>query len=96
MAAGPPLRGHLRWSSVLTIVLLSVAALVSLAPLWWMLVTALMKPALTLEFPPRLLPIPATLDNFGQVLVLRFQSAHARQDRENAPISGSTRRWKSS
>ena len=52
----------------LVLALLSVAALVSLAPLWWMLVTALSPPQLTLEFPPRLLPVPATLDNFVQVL----------------------------
>ncbi len=57
-----------RLGSALIIAFLSAAALVSLMPLWWMLVTALTEPELTLEFPPRLLPIPATLANFAQVL----------------------------
>jgi len=53
---------------VLVIAFLSVAAAVSLMPLWWMLVTALTRPELSLEFPPRLLPVPPTIANFAQVV----------------------------
>ena len=59
---------HVRGWSALVIGFLTVAALVSLTPLWWMVVTSLTKPELTLEFPPKLLPIPATLRNFASVI----------------------------
>jgi multiple sugar transport system permease protein len=54
--------------SVLVIAFLSVTALISLTPLWWMIVTAFTKPEITLQFPPKLLPIPPTLHNLEQVL----------------------------
>lgn len=54
--------------SIFVVAFLSVMALISLTPLWWMIVTAFTKPELTLEFPPKLLPIPTTLQNFAQVL----------------------------
>lgn len=58
----------IRAGSVLVIAVLTALALVSLTPLWWMMVTAFTKPELALEFPPRLLPAPATLVNFERVL----------------------------
>ena len=54
--------------SVVTIVVLTIMAVVSLMPLWWMIITAFKKPELTLEFPPKFLPIPMTIENFVEIL----------------------------
>ena len=54
--------------SILVIVVLSVMAVISLTPLWWMIVTAFKRPELVLDFPPKFLPIPPTLENFIAIL----------------------------
>ena len=53
------------------IALLTVMAVVSLLPLYWMIVTALSKPALVLQFPPKILPMPPTMENFVEIMKLR-------------------------
>ena len=53
------------------IALLSVMAVVSLLPLYWMIVTAFSKPALVLQFPPKILPMPPTMENFVEIMKLK-------------------------
>ena len=53
------------------IVLLTVMAVVSLLPLYWMIVTAFSKPALVLQFPPKILPMPPTIENFVEITKLK-------------------------
>jgi multiple sugar transport system permease protein len=53
------------------IALLAVMAIVSLLPLYWMIVTAFSKPELVLEFPPKIVPMPPTMENFIAVAKLK-------------------------
>lgn len=48
--------------------LLLIAAVASLLPLYWMLVTALQQPTLTVTFPPEWSPANPTFLNFGRFL----------------------------
>lgn len=48
--------------------ILSVLAIVSLFPMYWMILTAFQPRALTLAFPPEFLPSDATLANFRELL----------------------------
>lgn len=57
-----------RIGRTVVIVVLSIMGIISLMPLWWMIVTAFKRAELVLEFPPKLLPIPATLDNFKEII----------------------------
>jgi len=59
-------RGLLR-SNLVNYVLLTVLALVMVAPFIWMLSTSFKPQAETITFPPRLLPQQPTLENYGQV-----------------------------
>ena len=61
-------RFRIRPWSILVILVLTVLGMISLTPLWWMLVTAFKKANLVLAFPPKFLPIPATLDNFAEII----------------------------
>jgi len=60
--------------SVVVIAFLTILAVISLTPLWWMLVTAFKKPDLVLEFPPRFLPIPFTINNFVEVVKFGYMA----------------------
>ena len=53
------------------ITLLTILAVVSLLPLYWMIVTAFSKPALVLQFPPQIVPLPPTLANFIEISKLK-------------------------
>lgn len=55
---------------VLIYVLLTIIAIVSLFPLYWLFVTSLTPAAATLKLPPQMLPTNPTLQNF--VDILRF------------------------
>lgn len=50
---------------------LMILAAVSLLPLYWMIVTAFSKPALVLQFPPKIVPMPPTLENFIEIMKLK-------------------------
>ena len=54
-----------------SILLLTLLALVSLTPLWWMIVTAFKRPEMVLKFPPQFLPVPPTLANFAEIFKLQ-------------------------
>ena len=47
-----------------TLVILLVLALAAIIPLYWMVVTAIQRPTLTMQFPPEWIPSEPTLDNF--------------------------------
>lgn len=53
---------------VLIYFLLTVIAIVSLFPLYWLFVTALTPASATLRLPPQLLPTQPTLQNFADIL----------------------------
>ena len=53
------------------IALLTVMAVVSLLPLYWMIVTAFSKPELVFEFPPKIVPMPPTVENFIEITKLK-------------------------
>lgn len=44
--------------------ILLVLALAAIIPLYWMVVTAIQRPTLTMQFPPEWIPSEPTLDNF--------------------------------
>lgn len=50
------------------LVLLTFIALVSLFPLYWLFNTALTPASSTVKLPPDLIPVNATLNNFGEIL----------------------------
>lgn len=56
------------WTAVLFIVIVSVLALMTVIPLYWMVTTALTPAALTVRFPPELFPSEPTLRNFEEIL----------------------------
>ncbi|MFF1573949.1 carbohydrate ABC transporter permease [Leifsonia sp. NPDC058292] len=56
---------RVRWWTYLMVV---VVGLVILAPFAWMVITALMTTAQTLQIPPSVIPTPPTLDGVQQVL----------------------------
>ena len=47
-----------------TFVILLILALAAIIPLYWMVVTAIQRPTLTMQFPPEWIPAEPTLDNF--------------------------------
>ena len=53
------------------ILFLTILAAVSLLPLYWMIVTAFSKPALVLKFPPKIVPMPPTMENFIEIMKLK-------------------------
>ncbi len=55
-------------SRVVILILLTLVAVVSLFPLYWLFVTALSPFSSTVKFPPELFPVNATLDNVGEIL----------------------------
>jgi multiple sugar transport system permease protein len=59
-----PTRFSVSWQ----LVLLTFLALLSLLPLYWMVVTALTSSALTVKFPPELFPSNPTLENFRNII----------------------------
>lgn len=54
--------------TVLILLLLSALAFLALIPLYWMFVTSLTPSALTVKFPPELIPSQPTLENFREIL----------------------------
>ncbi len=63
-----PKRLWLRLPRVLVYLLLTLVALVSLFPLYWLFNTALTPATSTVKLPPDLIPAHATLDNFYQIV----------------------------
>src|SRR5512133_3253554 len=53
---------------VVVYLLLTVIAVVSLFPLYWLFVTALTPASATLKLPPQMLPTHPTLQNFAEIL----------------------------
>ncbi len=49
-------------------VLLLICAILTLFPLYWMIVTSFREPSIVIELPPNLLPWPLTLKNFQRIL----------------------------
>ncbi|NMB45927.1 MAG: carbohydrate ABC transporter permease [Firmicutes bacterium] len=49
---------------VATFIILLILALAAIIPLYWMVVTAIQRPTLTMQFPPEWIPSEPTLDNF--------------------------------
>ncbi len=54
--------------AVLILVVLIVLSLAALVPLYWMFATSLTPSAMTVRFPPELIPTDPTLDNYRAVL----------------------------
>ncbi|HEX7002543.1 MAG TPA: carbohydrate ABC transporter permease [Trueperaceae bacterium] len=54
--------------AVLILVVLIVLSLAALVPLYWMFATSLTPSAMTVKFPPELIPSDPTLDNYSAVL----------------------------
>ena len=61
-----------RLGHYLAFVLLMLAAILALLPLYWMIVTAIQEPTLTVTFPPEWFPANPTLFNFERL----FQRPH--------------------
>ncbi|HEX7022307.1 MAG TPA: carbohydrate ABC transporter permease [Trueperaceae bacterium] len=57
-----------RWGTLGMLLLLSALAILALVPLYWMFVTSLTPSALTVKFPPDLIPAHPTLDNFREII----------------------------
>ena len=57
-----------RWGTVGILIILSLLAFLALIPLYWMFVTSLTPSALTVKFPPELIPSRPTFDNFRDIL----------------------------
>ena len=66
MVGTSKLRGRTEFAFI--IIILTILAVISLTPLWWLIVTALTKATLVLEFPPKIFPNPPTLNNFKEIL----------------------------
>jgi multiple sugar transport system permease protein len=49
---------------IVTFMILLILALAAVIPLYWMVVTAVQRPTLTMQFPPEMIPSEPTLDNF--------------------------------
>jgi multiple sugar transport system permease protein len=60
-------RRRLDPSKILVLVFLTVVAVVSLFPLYWIFATALTPAAATVKIPPDLIPANPTLDNFVEI-----------------------------
>jgi multiple sugar transport system permease protein len=56
------------WGTVLFLGLLTLLAVLTLVPLYWMVVTAFTPPTLAVRFPPELIPSSPTLRNFQAAL----------------------------
>ncbi len=54
-------------NKTISLIILSVLALMAFLPLYWMIVTAFKQPTLTMKFPPELFPKNPTLDNFAEL-----------------------------
>jgi multiple sugar transport system permease protein len=57
-----------RWGALGMILLLSALGVLALVPLYWMVVTSLTPAALTVKFPPDLIPSDPTLANFRDIV----------------------------
>lgn len=67
------LRLRRRLPNILVLIVLTAVAIVSLFPLYWLFATALTPASSTIKLPPQLIPIPATLQNFADVIRLSGQ-----------------------
>lgn len=57
-----------RWGTVGILIILSFLAFLALIPLYWMFATSLTPSALTVKFPPDLIPSSPTFENFRDIL----------------------------
>lgn len=57
---------------IIAITLVLLMALMSLAPLYWMVVTAIKEPTLVMKMPPELWPKNPTLDNFRDLFTRKL------------------------
>ena len=64
------LRLRRRLPNVLVMLLLTVVAIISLFPLYWLFVTALTPASATVKLPPELIPSHPTLENFANIIRL--------------------------
>ncbi len=67
------LRLRRRLPNLLLLILLTVIAVVSLFPLYWLFATALTPASSTVKLPPELIPTNPTLENFGNIIRLSGQ-----------------------
>lgn len=58
------MRGRIGLRKIVTFMILLILALAAVIPLYWMVVTAVQRPTLTMQFPPEMIPSEPTLDNF--------------------------------
>src|SRR6056297_2680748 len=54
-----------------SLIILSILALMAFIPLYWMVVTAFKQPTLTMKFPPEIFPKNPTLQNFESLFQRR-------------------------
>lgn len=53
--------------TIFIIIILSTMALLAFIPLYWMVITAITEPSLTMEFPPKLIPTKVVFTNFAEL-----------------------------
>jgi multiple sugar transport system permease protein len=58
------MRSRIALRKIVTFMFLLILALAAIIPLYWMVVTAIQRPSLTMQFPPEWIPSEPTLDNF--------------------------------
>jgi len=54
-------------NKTISLIILSILALMAFLPLYWMVVTAFKEPTLTMKFPPELFPKNPTIQNFADL-----------------------------
>lgn len=58
------MRSRVGLRQIVTFMILLILALAAIIPLYWMVVTAIQRPTLAMQFPPEMIPSEPTLDNF--------------------------------
>ena len=61
-------RKPVKWTSVMAWVILLIAAVVALWPMYWLFITALTPTTFAIKTPPDLIPLHASIDNFQRLL----------------------------
>lgn len=61
-------RKPIKWTSIMAWVILLIAAVVALWPMYWLFITALTPTTFAIKTPPDLIPLHASIDNFQRLL----------------------------
>ncbi|GER86160.1 sugar ABC transporter permease [Dictyobacter vulcani] len=61
-------RKPVKWTSIMAWIILLIAAVVALWPMYWLFITALTPTTFAIKTPPDLIPLHASIDNFQRLL----------------------------